>query len=136
MSEERDSLVYIHRVGQPLEATLIQVELAGHGIDSELDGEHTVLADPLFSQAVGGIQILVHEDQAEQARQLVEAFLAAQDTAKELQYKTCPSCAAEAGEPIKRGLLFGFAVVLTVGIFSMLHPFAKYRCTTCNAKWR
>ena len=53
--------VVVGHAPQPLEASLLQMELDAHGISSEQEGEYTLAVDPILSNAIGGIRIVVDE---------------------------------------------------------------------------
>jgi DNA-directed RNA polymerase subunit RPC12/RpoP len=61
--------------------------LEAEGIRAYLQDEHTVTIDPILSNAIGGIKLMVFEEQLPRAQDLLQQF--------ELAYKqsiVCPHC--------------------------------------------
>ncbi|MBC7827773.1 MAG: DUF2007 domain-containing protein [Chitinophagaceae bacterium] len=61
--------------------------LEEEGIKGYLQDEYTVTIDPILTNAIGGIKLMVYKDQLERAIQLIESF--------EQAYKeavVCPQC--------------------------------------------
>ena len=61
--------------------------LEEEGIKAYLQDEHTVTIDPILSNAIGGIKLMIYDGQLERALQLINGF--------EQEYKesvTCPHC--------------------------------------------
>lgn len=69
--------------------------LKDHGISCYLQDENTITIDPLLSPAIGGMKLMVVENEAEQASQLLDAV-------EEEYLKTvdCPNCQQQALEKI------------------------------------
>jgi len=70
-----------------IEANLRLQQLEAEGVRAYLQDEFTVTVDPILSNAVGGIKLLVFEEQFERARDIIEAL--------ENEYKksfVCPQC--------------------------------------------
>ncbi|MBZ5859057.1 putative signal transducing protein [Flavihumibacter profundi] len=69
--------------------------LKDHGISCYLQDEHTITIDPLLSPAIGGMKLMVMENDADQASQLLENvdenYLATVD---------CPVCRSKSLEKI------------------------------------
>lgn len=70
-----------------IEANLHLLQLQEEGINCWLKDEHTVTIDPLLSNAIGGIKLMVHETQKERAKDLLRTII---NKAKE--NKACPHC--------------------------------------------
>ncbi len=68
-------------------ANMILQRLEAEGIRAYLQDEHTVTIDPLLSNAIGGIKLMVYKDQLPRALELLREF--------EKDYQraaTCPNC--------------------------------------------
>jgi hypothetical protein len=48
--------------------------LEAEGIRAYLQDEHTVTINPIFSNAIGGIKLMVFEQQVARARELLQLF--------------------------------------------------------------
>ena len=134
--EESIKTIPVAIASQPMEATLIQVELGSNGIESELDGEFTVAANPLLSNAVGGIRIMVSAQDTERALAVLEAHSQAKAEEEAALAKTCPRCKNENGEAVRRPNWAGVLAVITLGAFALFYPWPKYRCPDCKHKWK
>lgn len=63
------------------------MHLQEEGINCWLKDENTVTIDPILSNAIGGIKLMVHQMQIERARELLRAMLY-----KEKHQSPCPNC--------------------------------------------
>ena len=129
-------MVPITTVSQPAEATPLQVLLGSHGIKSQLDGDYTVAANPLLSNAVGGIQLMVSETNAKHATDILAEYRRAEAEEEAIRARTCPKCGCQNGDLIKRPLIFAILAIVTLGAFCLLYPWPKYKCPDCGHKWR
>ena len=68
-------------------ANLMLQRLEEEGIRAYPQDEHTVTIDPILSNAVGGIKLMVYEGHAERALELLKAF---EEAYKETLI--CPNC--------------------------------------------
>ena len=55
------------------EALFLRSVLDAAGIEALIPDEHTVSVQPLYAQAIGGIRILVHQEDAERAAELLDS---------------------------------------------------------------
>ena len=104
------------------EAQVLLARLKADGIRASLMDEKTVDSDPLISQAIGGVKVLVLNEDLEKAVQLYNEIrnYEKDEKGKEL---SCPSCDA------KRILV---APPQRKSIFYMLFPFFEKRKHICN----
>jgi predicted RNA-binding Zn-ribbon protein involved in translation (DUF1610 family) len=73
-----------------IDANLRLQQLEAEGIRAYLQDEHTVTIDPILSNAVGGIKLLVYEEQVDRAREIIDTL--------EKEYRNsfvCPSCGSQ-----------------------------------------
>jgi hypothetical protein len=68
-------------------ANMILSRLEQEGIRAYLQDEHTVTIDPIISNAIGGIKLMVLNDQLERALALIAGF-----EAEYLKAGACPRC--------------------------------------------
>ena len=66
---------------------MILSRLEQEGIRAYLQDEHTVTIDPIVSNAIGGIKLMVVTDQLERAMELINGFEEAYNKAG-----ACPKC--------------------------------------------
>jgi hypothetical protein len=69
-------------------ANILLTRLQSDGIESYLMDENTVTIDPLLSNAIGGIKLMVRADQESLARELLRRY----DAGTGLPAATCPQC--------------------------------------------
>jgi len=120
---------------ETFEASMIQMELGSSGIDSELENEFTVGADPLLSNAVGGIKITVSIEDAENASQVLKIYYENKALEEAEKARICPKCKDQNGQSIRRPNWVGILSVLTLGAFSVFYAWPKYSCPSCKHKW-
>lgn len=70
-----------------MDAHLCQMHLQEEGINCWLKDENTVTIDPILTNAIGGIKLMVHETQAERAAELLRIM-----KNKEHHAMQCPNC--------------------------------------------
>ena len=131
--------VVIATATQTIEATQLQMQLDSCGIDSQLDGEMTVTIDPLLANAIGGIRVLVAEEDAEQAREIIKDYRQKEKEAFEERAKTCPDCGEPHGKPFFGPMIIGLLTLSTLGLFGvlyLLYPWPRFKCPSCGHKWR
>ncbi|SFW62110.1 DUF2007 domain-containing protein [Cellulophaga fucicola] len=107
------------------DTVIIKGKLESEGIEVFLKDENTVNSDPLISNAIGGIKLLVLTEDKDKALEIYNEIrsYAVDDNGKHL---VCPICKAEKLE----------AYYSEKGIFYRLFPFfekRKFRCFNCNA---
>ncbi len=111
------------------EAQLIKTKLESEGIKTMLMDEKTVDSDPLISQAIGGVKLLVHNkdlDYAIESYNIIRTYVTDQSN-KPIACKNCNSETVLVA-PLERK-----------NIFYMLFPFFEhttYICTTCKLTFK
>ena len=113
------------------EADMIKAMLSAHDIEVFLPDEATTQALPIYSNAVGGIRILVKDDDFEEALKVIgeEPAIASKYTL------ACPKCESRdvklgklnQRSPIVTALLFGFP---------LLWIKRNYTCNSCGEAWK
>lgn len=133
--EENFEMVAVATTSQPMEATMIQVELGSHGIDSQLFSELTVAANPLLSNAIGGVRVLVSAQDFARASEILAERAQAKAQKEAVLARTCPECGNENGQKRRGSVWAGILMILTFGIYSLLFMSPRYICPSCNHKW-
>jgi hypothetical protein len=114
------------------EAELAKVLLESHGIAAELSDTGITSMDPLMGNAVGGIKLLVSDNQVAEAISIIKAD---QDEASRNYKPWCPNCDSENVVEHEAPAWFKVLSVCTLGLAGVL--FAKsFRCNDCNYRWR
>ena len=84
---DKDMFTQIRSYDNYIPANMILSRLEQEGIRAYLQDEHTVTIDPIISNAIGGIKLMVLTDQLERAIQLMKSFEETYDKAG-----ACPKC--------------------------------------------
>lgn len=79
--------IAINSYNNYVDAHIARGVLEEEGINCWLKDEHTVTIDPILTNAVGGIKIMVYKDQAERAWDILSNLKKEQQLAV-----TCPQC--------------------------------------------
>ncbi len=103
---------------------ILKGKLESEGIPVFLKDENTLNADPLISNAIGGVKLMVYEEDREKALLVYNEIRAyALDTFG--KPVICPNCKAARSESYYSGK----------SVFYKLFPFfekRKYKCLNCN----
>ena len=133
-------LVTVARFTDPPSAYMARAMLESNGIDSFICNEHYVGMDWLHSQAVGGVELRVVQEQFERAKSLLEdppespeLILDAWEGA-EAEGESCPACYANAVVPDRtdhrvRAISLAIGIPLATGAY-------RYRCEACGHAWQ
>lgn len=118
----------------PYEAQIAKTQLEAVDIPARIENEHTINMDWLYSNALGGVRLLVQEHDAEEAKTIL-----AQDFSAELEQKFgltehCPNCGSEDIHPYTEGKRPAYLVFLLLGfpLFSYKHGM---KCQQCQHFW-
>ena len=118
------------------EAYINQGKLEAAGIETSIRDNHIVEANPLYSNAVGGVKLFVRTDQFDEAKGILGAIsdVSLTDEGQPLQ---CPQCggSVEMMTSLKdSSSKVGFVFALLFGGL----PFVKYRyrCNDCNFEFK
>ena len=104
------------------EATVMKAKLDSEGIKTMFMDKKTIDSDPLLSQAIGGVKLLVSNSDLEKARKIYKEIrtYAKDDQGREIE---CPSCGSHRilVAPLRRK-----------NVFFMLFPFFERKRHICN----
>jgi hypothetical protein len=124
------------------EAELARSVLEAAGIASALANEHLVSMNWLYSNAVGGVQVLISEDRFEEGRSLLESHAAVMDDARESAGdqavdraigSTCERCGSTEFESALPGKHLVIISWLVIG-FPLGIPTRRRHCRRCGAR--
>jgi len=130
-------LVVLCRFRDVYEALLAQSTLDSAGIESFLADENMVRLDWMWSNAIGGVKLLVRDEDAPEAADLLDQPIPERidiPDVGEYQQPSCSRCGSlevsfeELNKPISYGSIF-------VGIPFPLHR-RGWKCQSCNHRWR
>jgi len=120
----------------PHEAEVVRGLLQDHGIDAVLQDNMSVHMNWLYSNAIGGVKLLVPTDDVHDALALLEIPPA--DTLDHTD--SCPSCGSSAIKDLRRPFIpsfFNMAIIILTGLF--MFPFGyrrdRHECLSCGTTW-
>jgi hypothetical protein len=118
----------------PYEADIARSVLESQDISSFLMDYHTIYIDWLYSNALGGIKLQVHKEDAALARDAIEHALR---SAHEQDYSegACPVCHSVKTSPVVLGRPWLMLTWLLIGI-PLGWQSTRLRCSSCGHKWR
>jgi len=110
-------------------ASMLMQRLEEEGIKVYLQDEHTVTLSPMFSNAIGGIKLMVLDDQLERATELIKKY--------EQDYHVagaCPKCGSLKVQYITLQNTTNWIVGIISWLFSNYAVSVKqvYHCYECN----
>jgi len=120
------------------EAVIIKGKLEAEGITVFMADNFTIDADPLMSNAIGGVKLFIKTEQLEEAKNILSA-ISRYSLDNEGKAIHCPNCNGEhvsVGSTIneKKSLfsfLFSFALFGALPLYTKY----KYRCDDCGAEF-
>lgn len=127
-------MIVVARFSFPHEAHIAKASLESLGIDSYIADEHTVNTQWLYSNAIGGVRLMVAEEDAEQAaRILATDFSAAveKELAADVVKDVCPKCGSSDLSPFTQGKRSAFLVFILFG-FPLFFYKHGYKCNQCG----
>lgn len=137
------SLVQFKYYANSLEANRDKQILANNGLKSFIANEQTIQSDWLLSQALGGIQLQVFEDEMEKAQEILKNFLDNEHISLEVDHTIadpdfdfmCPKCGSNhLYRDENPGGLFGISL-LFLG-FPIKAKSHLYYCYYCGNEFR
>lgn len=113
------------------EADVLRMRLEAEGIDAFVPDQHTVLANPLYGQAIGGIRVQVNESDYERAREI----LAGQVPPASAGMFACPACGSDAVRYEEFSLRAACLALLLLGL-PLLWRKRQFTCRACGHQWK
>ena len=110
-------------------ASITLTKLQDAGVECFLKDEHTVTIDPILSNAIGGIKLVVNEEHAEEAKKILQQF-----DEEYLQSVKCPQCGAAAITLVSKPGASNFITAIFTWLFSSyaIAPESVYQCGKCG----
>ena len=110
-------------------ANILLTKLRHAGVECYLKDEYTVTIDPLLSNAIGGIKLIVKKTDEPEARKMMQVF--------ENEYRdniTCPRCGSHDVLLIPKQSPENFIAALASWLFSAYAVSAEnvYKCSNCG----
>ncbi len=110
-------------------AHIVLTKLRDAGINCFLKDEFTVTVDPILSNAVGGIKLVVVKEHANEAINLLKEF--DEDYRKTV---VCPKCGSHSIELVPKQTTANLATTLLTWLFGSyaISPKNVYQCSSCK----
>ena len=131
---ENSLFTLIGRFQYSSEAMIYKGKLESEGIEVFIRDGATIDANPLYSNAVGGVKLYVNNEDADAANQILSQ-ISAFSLEDNNQIIKCPNCVAKKIEmmtsikDIKSLLAFVFSALISIYPFHTKH---KYKCQSCK----
>jgi Putative prokaryotic signal transducing protein len=122
-------LVIIRTFDNYFLANIILTKLHSAGIECYLQDEFTVTIDPILSNAIGGIKLVVKKEDEVLARLLLETY-----ESEYMKAATCPTCGSNSFTYITKPGVKNYLTVLFTWVFSSyaVAPYYVYHCELCG----
>ena len=119
----------IRTFGDYFQAHLMLTKLRSEGMACFLKDEFTVTVDPILSNAVGGIKLIVKKEDEQEAVQLLRIF----DEAY-MKSAVCPKCGNHTIELVPKNTTKNLVTVLLSWLFGSyaISPENVYQCSACK----
>lgn len=116
-----------------IDANILLGRLQAAGIDCWLKDENLVTVNPLWTNAAGGIKLMVAQNQFEEAQQLLRQFV----TEKQEKF-VCPQCGSGNIELVSspREKANWLSVLLGFLLFTYAMPIKTWHCFSCGAEFK
>ncbi|OLQ93084.1 phosphoenolpyruvate synthase [Vibrio panuliri] len=127
-------MIVVARFSFPHEAQIAKSSLEAAGIECCIADEHTINTQWLYSNAIGGVRLLVDEENAELAQSILATdFSDAVDESLEMGSSTesCPNCGSHHLLPFTQGKRSAFVVFILLG-FPLFFYKHGYQCKDCG----
>lgn len=115
-----ENLVTVAVFGAPYEAEMAKGELEAHGIPVFILDQFTIGANPLYSNALGGIKLQVPASCAEVAQQIISAQAPqGNETTQNIESEKNPK------KTIAKIFVWFYLAIAAGGLFFLVHLFSK-----------
>jgi hypothetical protein len=130
-------LVVLRSFENGVEAHMLRSKLESEGIQSVVFDENTVGAMPIYSITVGGVKVMVLEEELERAEQICQAIDEVPYTDEDDKPIVCSRCGSDdlyQGKSMNsaKGFLAGIVSVLLI-IYPLFYK-GVYRCKSCGKR--
>ncbi|NLN83974.1 MAG: DUF2007 domain-containing protein [Firmicutes bacterium] len=127
-------MIVIARFSFPHEAHIAKASLESAGITSFIADEHTVNTQWLYSNAIGGVRLLVAEDDAKEALEILNSDFSESVENEAIPDKlkdVCPNCGSGDLSVHTKGKKLAFLVFILLG-FPLFFYKHGYKCNQCG----
>lgn len=136
-----DKIVVFETFYNPIEANIVKSRLMDSGIQCFLSDENTIIMNPLYTQALGGVKLHLFERDVDLAREILEETIPVLETSEAEKGEekgqgeyVCPKCGSQnVGYVQATKKRFGILTML-VSIALFVYPFyvkKVHHCFNC-----
>ncbi|QNH51677.1 DUF2007 domain-containing protein [Acinetobacter venetianus] len=119
----------------PYEAQIAKTQLEAMAIPARIENEHTINMDWLYSNALGGVRLLVPQEHLSVAQSiLAQDFSQDVDQILGSEQISCPRCGSTEVEPYTQGKKPAYLVFLLIG-FPLFFYKNGMKCKKCQYFW-
>jgi len=127
---EVTAMVTVGAFSKPEEANLLRSRLEAAGIPAFVRDELTIQMYWLYSNALGGVRVVVPDQHAEAAREIVSL-----PPISEATPRTCPRCSSDQVFTLQWPKRVAYLSLLVV-FFPLLLTRMRSKCRACGHRWR
>ena len=122
-------LITIRTFQNHFSAHILLTKLRSLGIECFLKDEFTVTIDPVLSNAVGGIKLVVKKENAEEACRILQQF-----DEEYMKSAVCPKCGSHTIDLVPKKTTANIATAILSWLFGSYAVSAEnvYQCSTCK----
>ena len=122
-------LVTIRTFNNYFSANILLTKLRDAGIQCYLKDEYTVTMDPLLTNAVGGIKLVINKEDSREVFELLQQF-----DAEYRRNAVCPKCGSHNIELVPKQTASNMITAILSWLFSSYAVSAEnvYKCSTCG----
>jgi len=122
-------LVTVKTFDNYFSANIILTRLQDAGVECYLKDEHTVTIDPLLTNAIGGIKLVVKKEDEQQVLRILADY-----HREYMQSATCPKCGSNSFAQITKKEAGNYITAILTWLFSSyaMAPKYVYQCGKCG----
>lgn len=122
-------LVTVRTFDNYFSASIILTRLQHDGIECYLKDEHTVTIDPILTNAIGGIKLVVKKEDEQTALELLRTY-----HFEYMQSAQCPKCGSNSFSQVTKKDVGNYLTAIITWLFSSYAVAAKYvyQCSNCG----
>lgn len=122
-------LVTVKTFDNYFSANIILTRLQHDGIECYLKDEHTVTIDPILTNAIGGIKLVVKKEDEQRAAELLAVY-----NKEYMLSATCPKCGSNSFSQVTKKDAGNYLTAILTWLFSSyaMAPKYVYQCGNCD----
>ena len=122
-------LVTVKTFDNYFSANIILTRLHAEGVECYLKDETTITIDPILTNAIGGIKLVVKKENARYVKNILQRF-----EEEYINAATCPKCKAHDFTYLAKPGVTNFLTAILTTLFASyaVAPEYVYRCGNCN----